>query len=91
MTVKNTVLDIKVYLYPNNTISYKLEENNSTVDSCYDLSVCQIFDNREETVVLEDISRNRDEAIDMLYLFARETVTAETAHIIMEELLCKIQ
>lgn len=60
---------------------------NDVGEGVYSLYVVLKDDSSEEVCFLEDVSRDEREALEFLFLFARETVTPDTSQMIMEDLL----
>ena len=88
--MNNKLLSIKVSLNSNEFLMYELGSSSMENDIAYNLSVAYINNDHSESVILEDISRDYEEAASRTYLFAKETVTPITAQIIMEELLSTV-
>ncbi len=88
MNDSEIVMEVKVMLEGRGELLYRLlrcfDEENGEI---YSLYVNMNPGESEESAFLEDISREKAEAVDYLFLFAKETVTPDTAEIIMEELL----
>lgn len=83
-----TLVSISVNLEQIGELSYLLINDKGTDGKdCYSMIVKYSCNETEQTAVLEDITRDKEEATDFVYLFAKETVTPDTASIIMEDLL----
>lgn len=88
MNDNQIIIEVKVLLEGRGELFYRLLKCfDGENGDMYSLYVILNPGDSEETAFLEDISRDRDEAVDYLFLFAKETVTPDTAVIIMEELL----
>ena len=86
--MNSPILQISVNLTNIQTLTYELFQSEDVLNqTIYSLQITYNTENTLETDFLEDISRNKEQATDIAFLFAKETVTPDTAHIIMEEML----
>ena len=96
-TVENEVIaEIKVYLKGNSFIHYRMKncyinEEDGVPGNGFDLELESEIDGNKEYALLEDITRDFDEAFDILIMFAKNTVTPESAEYIMEDILSSLQ
>ena len=95
--MENTVgiassVEIRVRLDGNSEIKYNLIKHNSDTEygvkgECFGIELTSVINGEREEAFLEDVARDYTEALDLVMLLARNTVTPETAPYIMEDLL----
>ena len=85
-------ISLNVVLEDNNYILYILSEQYFGEEyglpgRAYSITIESNIEGVFERVILEDVSREYEEAYDILALFAKNTVTPESAKFIMEDLM----
>ena len=86
------IVHVKVVLEENSEIMYILSEQTfdgeyGVSGKGYNITIQSQIEGVFESVNLEDVSRDQDEAFELLALFAKNTVTPDSALYIMEDLL----
>lgn len=84
--------EIKVKTENSGELHYILKRHKVGVEyhlegSGYSIEISSDIRGTTEYVFLEDISRDYEEAVDLIKVFAKNTVTPESAIYIMEDLL----
>lgn len=84
--------EIKLNLREDLEVKYTLVRHESDkaygIDGeCYGINITADIKGIMESLMLEDISRDYEQALDVMFLLARNTVLPDTALYVMEDLL----
>ena len=88
----SVIMKTKVYLEGGLELEYillsqTLDENTLLPGECFSLEIRSRYEEEYDGIVLEDVAREREEGVELLCIFAKNTVTPESAEYIMEDLL----